>query len=243
MTASGHARRWTASHTDVGPTADEVAFALRAGVVPDDRVFDWLLPERERERAWMFWTPVRVAVEFAGWLDRYEARSVLDLGSGVGKFAVIAALCSKASVLGVEQRASLIEVARDLVERFALSDRVRFEQGAFGAVELPAVDAYYLFNPFGENLFSNGEQIDNTVELSFERYRRDCRAMTALLAASPRGTLLCTYNGFGGTLPPTFRLVRVGQGHPCPLRLWRKELDRASGPFLSEEALAELVLR
>ena len=95
---------------------------------------------------------------------------------------------------------------------------------------IPPVDAYYLYNPFEENLYEDLGCLDRQVELSQERFERDIRAVERLLVAAPRGTCLVTYNGFGGRVPTSYQMLRVGRGMPSPLYLWRKLRATDGGP-------------
>ncbi len=212
---------------------EQIAKALREGIRPPDRAFDRLLPRELRDVSWQYWTPLRVAMRAAVWLDAMGVHTVVDIGSGPGKFCVAAALAGKAEYTGLEQRPRLISAARELAQRFAVEDRVRFVEGALGEVQLPAADAYYLYNPFGENLFGSSEHLDDEVELSHARFQRDVAAIDTLLRHAPVGTYLLTYNGFGGRMPASYREVLIDSELPNVLRLCRKvrrsELEHAPG--------------
>jgi SAM-dependent methyltransferase len=200
-----------------------LADALRGDGSPADEAFDRHMPASMRAISGMYWTPVAAALRAAEWFDELGVRSVVDIGSGVGKFCVAGALMGSAEFTGVEQRPHLVEVARTLARSFGVNDRVTFQVGVLGSDPIPAADAYYLYNPFGENLFSYGTRIGDDVELSEDRHQRDVAAAVALFEASPLGTYVLTYNGFGGYLPLTYHLVRVDEELCSVLRLWRKE--------------------
>lgn len=187
-----------------------------------DREFDSRLPDDLRTRSRLHWTPLAVARLAAQWIDEFGIRSVVDIGSGVGKFCVAAALSSQASYIGLEQRARLVSVARDLAHSFDLGQRVRFIHGTFGSEEVPNAEAYYMYNPFGENLFGPESQIDGDLDVSEDRYQRGITATEQLLADLPLGTFIITYNGFGGDIPPTFRQLRESHRLPNELQLWEK---------------------
>ena len=91
-----------------------------------------------------------------------------------------------------------------------------------GESALPEASAYYLYNPFGENLFDHDDYLDADVELSRARHARDIAHVIALLRAAPIGTHLVTYNGFGGAVPRSFEQVAVDRALPNVLRMWRK---------------------
>ena len=87
---------------------------------------------------------------------------------------------------------------------------------------MPEADAYYLFNPFGENLDEADGWIAPDVELSDARYERDVSAAEAVLRDAPVGSFVVTYNGFGGRVPWYYREVRVDRELPSVLRMWQK---------------------
>ncbi len=210
---------------------EQIAQAMRGGIRPPDRAFDRLLPRELRDVSWQHWTPLRVAMRAALWFDAMGVQTVVDIGSGPGKFCVAAALAGTCEYTGIEQRPRLISAATELAQRFALQDRVRFVQGALGEVQLPAADAYYLYNPFGENLFGSHEHLDEEVELGHARFARDVAAIQTLLRQAPVGTYVLTYNGFGGRVPASYREVLIDSELPNVLRLCRKvrrnEVDHA----------------
>jgi SAM-dependent methyltransferase len=204
------------------PFSDNVYELPRSGRWAQDRAFDGLLPDDIRVRSALHFTPMHVAERAARWIDELGIRTVVDIGSGAGKFCVVAALASKASFVGFEQRARLVESSRQLASHFGLQARVRFVHGVLGHGELPSAEAYYMYNPFGENLFGPASQIDNDLEPCERRYESDVRLTERLLTELPVGTYLITYNGFGGRVPGTFRCVRRARDLPNELEIWRQ---------------------
>lgn len=203
-------------------TPAEIAEALRSGRCPADRAFDQYLPVELCRLSPHWWTPLSVVRRAARWLDDLGVRSVVDIGSGSGKFCVAAALAGGCRFVGLEQRPGLVAAARALAELFEVGDRVRFVEGALGEAEVPVADAYYLFNPFGENLHGPLERLDDEVELSEARYDHDVELVEDLLRRARAGTCLLTYNGFGGRAPDGYELVRADLDLPSPLRMWQK---------------------
>jgi SAM-dependent methyltransferase len=205
------------------PTPRELAIALRTGRCPSDHAFDRFLPqELLRVVSGQYWTPLVVAARAAAWLDDVDVRTVVDIGSGAGKFCVAAALSGQCHFTGMEHRPRLVDASRMLCQVFGVEDRVHFIEGTLGETAVPPADAYYLYNPFGENLFGSIDHLDEDVELGEERYDRDIAAVEGLLHEARVGTCVLTYNGFGGQIPPTYREVRVDYELPSVLRLWRK---------------------
>lgn len=199
--------------------------ALRRGECPVDADFDRFLPASLRAVSSEYWTPLRVAVRVATWLERYAIESVLDIGAGPGKFCVAAAAVHRGACrfIGLEQRSELVAAARELARRCGLDARVRFVEGSLDSPDLPSVHAYYLYNPFGENLVSPGDRLDDRAELTEERYARDVLRVVTLLDAAPVGTYVITYNGFGTPPPAAYRRLQAERDLPYELDLWRKQ--------------------
>ncbi len=206
-----------------------VADALQTGNCPADRAFDRFLPDELRVVSSQYWTPLVVAKRAAEWLDDLKVRTVVDIGSGAGKFCVAAALAGRCRFTGLEQRTRLVASARTLARRFEVDDRVSFVEGALGDIATPVADAYYLYNPFGEYLIGSKDPFDSGLERSDERYARDVAAVQDLLQRARIGTCVLTYNGFGGRVPPSYRQIRVDNEMPNELRLWRKERRKPTG--------------
>jgi hypothetical protein len=204
-------------------TRQRIIARLRIGIPPPDAVFDGLLSQEARALSPLYWTPLDVALRVARWFDEFGIRTVVDIGSGVGKFCIATALASRCRCIGLEQRPWLVTVARNLAARLDCGDRVQFIEGDFRSLGVPVADAYYLFNPFEENLFGVGERIDDEVELGEERLATDLAALRLHLLGAPFGTYLVTYNGFGGRVPASYRPLRVEREFSSVLRLWRKE--------------------
>jgi hypothetical protein len=205
-----------------GRHARRVAELLRAGRCPPDFVFDRFLPGRLRAVAPFFWTPLSVAARAAEWFEECGVQSVVDIGSGVGKFCIATALMGRGRFIGLEHRGRCVLAARELARLFEVSDRVCFLEGAFGVRHTPEVDAYYLYNPFAENLFGARERLDNEVALDLERFRSDVEAALQLFETAPVGTHVLTYNGFGAEMPEGYVQIRNDLELPNALRLWRK---------------------
>ena len=216
----------TSTAANAPSSPEQITQALRAGMCPPDSAFDYHLDDGVRPLASQHWTPLAVAMRAAQWFDECDIRTVVDIGSGAGKFCVAAALSGHCHFTGIEHRAHLVTSAWAVARTFKVQDRVYFMHGALGQLRMPAADAYYFYNPFEENVMGPGDRIDAEVELSAERHARDLEAVHSLLMAARSGTYVLTYNGIGATLPLTYVRVRVDRELPNVLCLWRK-LQRA----------------
>lgn len=208
------------------PLPWEVADELRRGDGASDRDFDRFLPLRLRVVSARYWTPLRVAARAAAWLDELNIRSLVDVGSGAGKFCVATALMSRCSFLGIEHRKDLVATARALAEVFGVQSRVSFIEETFGDARLPDAECYYFYNPFLEAMLEEDDWLDDHVEHSECRYDRELLAVEHWLSQAPVGTYVLTYNGLGSDLPRAYSEIRTDQTFPCNLRLYRKLVDR-----------------
>ena len=98
---------------------------------------------------------------------------------------------------------------------------VEFVHGTLESQDPRTVDGIYLFNPFAENLSPARDRIDDSVELSAERFRRDVAATERFLSGARPGTRVVTYCGFGGRLPEDYALEHR-EWHGSNLELWIK---------------------
>jgi predicted RNA methylase len=197
-----------------------------------DGAFDVVYPSWARRASARFWTPVRVALEAADLLKQAGAKTVLDVGSGVGKFVVVARLASGLDMTGVEQRPRLVNAARDAAGRYRapatfICDRIEH-------IDPHVYDAFYFFNPFGENLVGHDERLDDDVTLSRRRFARDVQLVERWLEEAAVGTSIVTYNGFGGRIPASYELVLARPTRRHRLRLWTKRSLRGADSYFIE---------
>lgn len=223
--AHDHLDEQAPSGTAAPPSPQEVAAALRSGARDTDRDFDRFLPPRLRVVSARYWTPLRVAARAATWLDELQIRSLVDVGSGAGKFCVATALMSRCNFLGIEHRRNLVATARELAEVFGVDARVSFIEEIFGDAPPPEAECYYFYNPFLEAMLGPDAWLDDRVEHGECRYDRELRAVQAWLSQVPVGTYILTYNGLGTDIPPAFRELRTDESFPCNLRLYRKTVE------------------
>lgn len=200
----------------------------------DDDTFDARLSDAHRRVSGLFWTPLDVVRQSVAWLDAANVGDILDIGSGVGKWCVAAALYDthrRRRYLGVEHRAELVHAARALANECGVADRVQFWHGevadllGLGTHDLTALvdtPAYFLFNPFGENVAPDAQHLDTTVELSEARYHRDVDHTETLFDITRPGAFALVYNGFGGRFGAGWLPVLSDFERPHVLRLWRK---------------------
>src|SRR6185312_4603622 len=147
-----HSRTSTRSTTyDLG---DGMTAACRAAMAVNemtDTAFDALLPPAVRRVSCGFWTPAAVARRAADIFEELGVSRVLDVGSGPGKFCVIAAArAPQLACVGVEQRAHLVAVARSVAATTGIANAT-FSVGDTTRIPWAGFDGFYVYNTFAEN--------------------------------------------------------------------------------------------
>jgi hypothetical protein len=183
-----------------------------------------------------YWTPHSVAVRAARLFEEAGARTVLDVGSGVGScVSSAAAAYPGCTFVGIEQRGWLVEAAREASRDVG---NVRFVVGDATGETWEAYDGVYMFNPLAENLYPPGaDRIDSRVELTPRRFRREKSRVERELRRMRRGSAFVTYCGaaVGLRIPGAFEpRVSEPMNGGC-LRLWTK-----TGPANDEGHYVEL---
>jgi SAM-dependent methyltransferase len=184
-----------------------------------DVVFDDLYPEHIQNLSQMHWTPVEIARKAADFLAIPNAR-VLDIGSGVGKFCMVAGFFHPAATFyGIEQREELYTFA-EIAKAEIDVPNVRFIHGNLTDLDFSGFDHFYFYNPFYENIEPDS-RIDYAVETSFELYDQYSRLVYQMLAEKPSETRLVTFHAPDSQVPPGYQLVN--NSYSRVLKMWIKE--------------------
>jgi SAM-dependent methyltransferase len=195
-----------------------------------DEKFDLIYPPQIRELSSLHWTPVVVAAEAAKMLVTAPETRVLDIGCGPGKFCLVGASLTDGRFTGVEQRSDLVAAARQAARGLCLPRRslgedgpsVEFIHGNVMDVAFADYDAFYLFNPFEENMHQ-GNKIDSAVRLSPALFKRYTSHVAAQLGARPIGTRVVTYAGYADDIPACYYCETALFGDD--LKLWIKQRE------------------
>jgi SAM-dependent methyltransferase len=186
----------------------------------EDERFDRIYPAAIRELSSIFWTPVAIAAEAAKLLVQESGTRVLDVGCGPGKFCLIGAALTDGHFTGVEQRGDLVEAARNAAWGLAL-EGAEFLHGNVTEITFSEYDAFYVFNPFEENM--HGHRIDSAIPLSPKLFKRYTGYVSDQLGRQPGGTRVVTYMGYGDEIPSCYDCELTLFGND--LKLWRKTRD------------------
>lgn len=165
------------------------------------------------------WTPVEVIKTAVDWLEGKKAIKILDIGSGVGKFCILGSILSKFTFVGVEKRKNLFLQSKKTAAFFK-AENVLFINDNITNINFQEFDAFYYYNPFGEQIAYSG-WIDQKPDFSEKKYRHYEDYVIGELSKMPVGTKVITYYSNDLFLPSSYRLRNMmynGQ-----LLLWIKE--------------------
>lgn len=196
-----------------------------------DDALDAAYEEPWRSHSARFWSPFAVAELAAHWLTETGITTVLDVGSGAGKFCLVGALTTRAHFVGVEHRRVLVTAAQRAAEHWGVERRLRFVHAEITVDFLASFRALYLFNPFAENLYVAKDRIDTSVELNVDRFRSAILIVEAALDRLAPGARVATYHGFRGHVPDSFDMDREHAIGSDVLRLWVKSKRAATGCY------------
>jgi len=199
--------------------AQAIRDALASGEAVSDGELDEVFPEELRDRSYLHWTPVAVAVRAAQLLAPSPGLRILDVGAGVGKLCLIGAAVTGATWWGIEQDAVQVAAASQAAWALDLERETRFVQGDGSRLSWDEFDGFYFYNPFTTLMLAPHAS-------AFVRYatiQSTLRRIEQRLAAARAGTRVVTFHGFGGTLPAGYtRLAREPAGGDA-LELWLRE--------------------
>ncbi|MDB6155759.1 MAG: hypothetical protein JWL90_4212 [Chthoniobacteraceae bacterium] len=184
----------------------------------DDDHFDLIYPLEIRDLSSIHWTPVSIARKAAKFLVNKPGTRVLDIGCGPGKFCTVGALVTEGQFTGVEQREHLCDLARLTIGKAKISN-VKIIHANITQIDFSNYDAFYLFNPFEENLFAMG-LIDEIVVRSDALFEEYTVYVTNQLARAPVGTRLVTYCGCPADVPNGYECQRSSIEYS--LTFWEK---------------------
>jgi SAM-dependent methyltransferase len=193
--------------------------ALAGGAAVSDAELDQVFPEELRDRSYLHWTPVAVAVRAAALLAPLPSLRILDVGAGVGKLCLIGAAITGATWWGIEQDAVQVAAASHAAWALDVDRKTRFVHGDGSRLSWDEFDGFYFYNPFTTLMLAPHAS-------PFVRYatiQHTLRRIEQRLATARPGTRVVTYHGFGGTLPAGYTLAAREPAGGDALELWLRE--------------------
>nr|WP_232227642.1 methyltransferase domain-containing protein [Leptospira wolbachii] len=188
-----------------------------------DTLWDSYLPEKFQTLSPFQWTPISVIERTWKYLSADGVTSVVDLGSGVGKFCIHLSLLSNHSIdiLGLEDREELVSLSNSLKVNWE-TPNVEFRKENF-LKEFPVGRShYYCFNPLYETM-KGSHSIDSIKQKSAIQFLKDLQSLKQnLLLLTPKSKLI-TFHGFGGNFLPGFRVVVKEEISGGEYLVWERE--------------------
>ncbi len=170
-----------------------------------DKEFDFLYPQKIKMLSGTHWTPVAIAKKAIEYLGA-EGKSVLDIGSGSGKFCLIAAANSNSKITGVEQRANLVQISRKLALTYKL-ENLEFILDDMMNIDFRRFDSFYFFNSFEENI-NLKDKLGKENEFNLDKFNAYILFLKDRFDSAPQGTKIVTYCGECEEIPDSYRLVK-----------------------------------
>ncbi len=184
-----------------------------------DAKFDKLFPLDIQEMTARHWTPLDVAQKVSDFLVVEEGVKILDIGSGIGKFCLVAAHSKpNAFFYGVEQRESLVQYAEAAKAKLQITNAF-FEQANILDVPFKNYDHFYFYNAFYENVSDVG-RIDNSTNYSTQLLNQYNQHVRTQLSRKPAGTRLATFHSLEGEIPTSYHVI--GTALDEVLKFWMK---------------------
>lgn len=185
----------------------------------NDLVFDVIYPEHIQCLSRKHWTSLEIA-KIAGDFLAQPGSTVLDIGSGVGKFCLLAGHHHPDTLFyGVEQRLDLVHLAEKAQQEIALPN-VQFIHANITQINFKEFDHFYYYNSFYENI-DQLNRIDDTIETSIDLYLYYIQYLYVVLQEKPIGTRLVTYQSLEHEIPPGYRVMGTAKGKL--VKMWIKK--------------------
>lgn len=191
---------------------------LRVNELVSDEEFDAIFPAELRDYSNRHYTSVFISQRATQFLVKDENTHILDIGSGTGKFCLVGAVCTDAHFTGVEYRQLQHEIANECAIRYDISN-VHFVQANILDVNFKDYNAFYIFNPFLENIDQTA-RMDQQVETDENNYELFKSYVYDQLDKKEIGTRLATYWTPKEQVPESYGLVKSILGDT--LRFWEK---------------------
>ena len=171
----------------------------------NDMAFNELYPLNIRKFSSRHWTPIHIAKLASDFLGNSGSK-ILDIGSGSGKFCLLAGHSSpEAYFYGVEQRKYLVDHALKAKWKLGL-ENVSFINANITQINFMEFDHFYFYNSFYENL-DDSDRIDEDIDYSTSLYTYYAKYLNKELQQKPKGTKVVTYHSFLDEIPMSYDIV------------------------------------
>lgn len=175
-------------------------------IINSNKEFDNLLLEEYQKHSKYHWVPFEIAHKCGNIFKANNCKFIADIGSGVGKFTLLARQVHKAKYIGIELRKNLFTESRRLNERLQLD--CYFINSNSIEISLSHFDGIFYYNPFCEQEAIDG-CIDLKIDLSpglFNAYNDD---VIEKLDAMKSNSILITYKSPYFEPPHSFKAIDI----------------------------------
>jgi len=184
-----------------------------------DKEFDKVFKPKIRFVSEIHFTPVVVAKSASQYLTNDNTTRILDIGSGCGKFCFVGAITTNGIFTGIELRKSFHDESEKMGIESGLQN-LHFIHANIMDISFEAYDAFYIFNPFQENI-SVMDRINDEIPLNRALYDQYSAYVEGQLDKKPSGTKLATYFSYRKEVPPSYQKVSSHFGDK--LVFWEKK--------------------
>ena len=201
----------------------EIIEQLRLGKNVEETAFDQIFPPYYQYQSTVHWSSIQVARQIANWIEPLNRKSFIDIGCGVGKLCFLLRILTHYQIFGIEQRLKMVKIANKIIEVNSFQN-ISIVQMNMLELNWDLHDIYYLYNPFQEHI-TDVELciIENDLEFDKKNYAHYTSEVFRQLTWAKPGKVLITFHGYGGSVPPKWRMVasrHIGNGD---LTMWIKE--------------------
>ena len=183
-----------------------------------DEEFDSLYPEYLRELSSRHFSQYNTTMMAAQLLADRSDRKILDIGSGVGKFCLIASQVTNAQYTGIEVREDLVQISQNLAQHLIQNQPV-FVHGCFTELDFSKFDAFYFFNSF-EEYINPDCTLDAFLKKSDVTFHLLRKKLIEKLKDAPLEARVVTYYIKTEHLPDCYKLISTHEDDH--LKLWVK---------------------
>ena len=189
----------------------------------DDTEFDRVFPAYYQLQSSIHWSSILVAYQIAEWIELFNKNKLVDIGCGVGKLCLLLGILTKYEIFGIEQRLKLVLVAKQIIEKNKF-ENISITQMNMLDLDWEDFDIYYLYNPFQEHLINSGISILER-DLDFDRkfYAQYTSEVYKQLCTAKPGKVLITFHGYGGSVPPGWKMIASKHIDDGELTMWIKD--------------------
>jgi SAM-dependent methyltransferase len=200
----------------------EIIEQLCLGSDIQDSEFDQIFPPYYQFQSTIHWTPIVAARQIAKWITPLGRKSFVDIGCGVGKLCLLLRILTNYRIAGIEQRPKLVGIANKILQINNFKN-ISIVQMNMLDLNWDKHDIYYLYNPFQEHVTDEGLCIiENDLEFDQKNYAQYTSEVFRQLSWAKPGKVLITFHGYGGSVPPSWRMVASRHIENGDLTMWIK---------------------